>query len=242
MAAPLCKVRCRCNLGASDEEAFELRPISDRRGRPASRGVRSFRAGFVRVSPRARRIMLRIDAAERRVELVLPLGVPASQGLKFLAAKRGWIAARMDALPELIPFSEGAIVPLLGVPHRIRREVDPAAPPVAVADGEIRVRGDPAHAARRVRDHLVAIARRELTDRAPAARSANRPRGGASRCARHEEPVGKLLGTGRPLVQLAIDPHAGAGIGLRRRPRGRASRRDKSQPALLALGREPLAQ
>ena len=120
----------------------------------------------VRVSPRARRIMLRIDAAERRVELVLPLGVPASQGLKFLAAKRGWIAARMDALPELIPFSEGAIVPLLGVPHRIRREVDPAAAPVAVADGEIRVRGDPAHAARRVRDHLVAIARRELTDRA----------------------------------------------------------------------------
>lgn len=37
---------------------------------------------------------------------------------------------------------------------------------MAVADGEIRVRGDPAHAARRVRDHLVAIARRELTDRA----------------------------------------------------------------------------
>ena len=37
----------------------------------------------IRVSPRARRVALRIDAAERRVELVLPRGVPAELGLRF---------------------------------------------------------------------------------------------------------------------------------------------------------------
>ena len=120
----------------------------------------------IRVSPRARRVGLRIDPAERRVELVLPPGVPARTGLRFLAAKRGWIAARLEALPQPVPFVEGAIVPLLGVPHRIRRELDPAAPPVRIVDGEIRVRGDPAHLARRVRDHLVAAARAELVPRA----------------------------------------------------------------------------
>jgi predicted metal-dependent hydrolase len=120
----------------------------------------------IRVSRRARRIGLRIDAAERRVELVLPPGVPAAQGLRFLATKRGWIAARLQALPKQVPFSEGAIVPVLGIGHRIRRDIDAGAPPVAIVDGEIRVRGDPAHLARRVRDHLVALARSELARRA----------------------------------------------------------------------------
>ena len=120
----------------------------------------------IRVSPRARRVGLRIDSAERKVELVLPRGVPALTGLRFLAAKRQWIEARLKALPQPVPFVEGAIVPLLGVPHRIRRELDPAASPVKIVNGEIRARGDPAHLARRVRDHLVGAARAELILRA----------------------------------------------------------------------------
>jgi len=79
---------------------------------------------------RARRLLLRIDAASRQVELVLPYGVPAEHGLKFLAAQRGWITARLEALPIPVPFAEGAIVPVFGLPHRISRETDPAAPPV----------------------------------------------------------------------------------------------------------------
>jgi hypothetical protein len=65
-----------------------------------------------------------------------------------------------------VRFAEGVIVPVLGIPHRIRREDDPAAPPVVIRDGEIRVRGDPAHLERRVRDHLVAMARAEFAYRA----------------------------------------------------------------------------
>jgi hypothetical protein len=120
----------------------------------------------IRISPRARRIGLRIDAAERKVDLVLPRGVPAAHGLRFLASKRRWIAARLEALPRPVPFVEGAIVPVLGIPHRIRREFDADAPPVAIVEGEIRVRGDPTHLARRVRDYLMAVARAELAGRA----------------------------------------------------------------------------
>ena len=120
----------------------------------------------IRVNPRARRLLLRIDAAERAVELVLPRGVPAEHGLRFLRAQRGWIAARLEALPRPVPFVEGAVVPVLGVPHRIRSESDPAAPPVAIAGGEIRVRGDLVHLGRRVRDYLVRLARQELARRA----------------------------------------------------------------------------
>lgn len=120
----------------------------------------------IRVSPRARRIGLRIDAAERQVELILPRGVAASRGLRFLATKRGWVAARLGALHQTVPFAEGAIVPVFGVPHRVRREFNAEAPPVALVDGEIRVRGEPEHLGRRLRDHLVAMARTEFTRRA----------------------------------------------------------------------------
>ena len=120
----------------------------------------------IRVSPRARRVGLRIDPAERRVEVILPHGVAVKTGLRFLEAKRDWVAARLDALPQPVPFVEGALIPVLGVVHRIRRERDPTAPPVRIVDGEIRVRGDPAHLARRVRDHLIGAARAEITPRA----------------------------------------------------------------------------
>ena len=120
----------------------------------------------IRISPRARRVGLRIDSAERRVELILPRGVSEHTGLRFLASKRAWVTARLEALPQRVPFVEGAIVPLLGVSHRICRELDSAAPPVRIVDGEIRVRGDPAHLARRVRDHFVTAARAELVRRA----------------------------------------------------------------------------
>jgi predicted metal-dependent hydrolase len=120
----------------------------------------------IRVNPRARRVGLRIDAAERRVELVLPRGVSARTGLRFLATKRVWIEARLEALPQPVPFVEGAIVPVLGVAHRIRCEFDLEAAPVRIIDGEIRVHSDPLHLGRRVRDHLVAMAQAEISPRA----------------------------------------------------------------------------
>ncbi|HTT80246.1 MAG TPA: SprT family zinc-dependent metalloprotease [Stellaceae bacterium] len=119
----------------------------------------------IRVNPRARRVALRIDAAARQVELVLPRGIALAHGLNFLDAQRGWIAARLATLPMAVPFAAGAAVPVLGVSHVIRREVSPTAPPVVIADGEIRVKGDPAHLPRRVKDHLARLAARELARR-----------------------------------------------------------------------------
>ena len=154
----------------------------DPRGQSAASYASDARVS-IRVSPRARRIALRIDAAERKVELVLPRGVPAEHGLRFLAAKRGWIAARLEALPQPVPFAEGAIVPVLGIPHRIRREDDPAAPPVAIVDGEIRVRGDAG------------------TSDAPGARSPRRDGAHRVRCAGRAPLAARI---GRKLARVSV--------------------------------------
>lgn len=120
----------------------------------------------IRVNLRARRMSLRVDAATRTIELVLPRGTGAEQGVRFVNAHRGWIAARLDALPVPIRFEEGAIVPVLGQPHRIRHDPNRVGPPVVIGDGEIRVRGAPEFVARRVRDHLAHLAGREFAARA----------------------------------------------------------------------------
>lgn len=125
----------------------------------------------VRESARARGLALRIDAARSGVELVLPRRVSLAAGLRFLEARGDWVAARLAVLPARIPFAPGAVVPILGVAHRIchlgmRR--GGAARVVEIAEGEIRVHAAPDHLARRVRDHLVEVARGELARRARA--------------------------------------------------------------------------
>ena len=69
-------------------------------------------------------------------------------------------------MPPPLRLADGAMVPVFGVPHRIRRITEPAAAPVTIAEGEIRVRGDPVHLPRRVVDHLKALARRDFAERA----------------------------------------------------------------------------
>lgn len=144
-------------------------PVEDKTVADLNRRIRALGLAApvaIRISPRARRLSLRVDAALPGVELVLPRRAPAAAAFDFVARHRGWIAARIAALPAARLLADGATVPVLGVPHRIRRISEPAAAPVTIADGEIRVRGEPAHLPRRVIDHLKALARRELGRRA----------------------------------------------------------------------------
>lgn len=122
----------------------------------------------VRVSthPRARRMALRIDPQGEAVDLVLPPRSSLPRALAFLDANRSWLERRLEALPPRTAFAEGALVPILGVPHLIRRvEESRGRGPVWIEAQEILVAGDPAHLARRVRDHLRERARRELLTR-----------------------------------------------------------------------------
>ena len=123
----------------------------------------------VRVSmhPRARRMALRIDPKGDTVDLVLPPRGSLSRAIEFFEANRRWLERRLAALPPRTEFADGSLVPLLGVPHRIRHvTTSRGRGAVWIEASEIRVAGDKAHLARRVRDHLRELARRELSARA----------------------------------------------------------------------------
>jgi predicted metal-dependent hydrolase len=124
----------------------------------------------VRPSRRARRVSLSIEAGAGEagsgiVELVVPRGVSLAQAMRFFETQRRWVAARLADLPQRVLFADGAELPILGVPHRIRR-VESGRGTVRRDDGELLVWGRPEHLPRRIRDHLVALARQELGERA----------------------------------------------------------------------------
>lgn len=122
---------------------------------------------IVRAHPRARRIALKIDHAGEAVEMVLPRRCSRSEALRFLEASRGWIDARLAKLPPRLPFIDGALVPVMDVPHAIRAMGSIRGKgPAWIEDGEIRVAGDPAFLTRRTRDFLRGLAKHQFSARA----------------------------------------------------------------------------
>lgn len=117
----------------------------------------------IRVSTRARRLSLRISDADEKVVLVVPRGVSRDQALRFVERHRGWIERRLAARPARVPFVDGAVVPICGVPHRIRHLGLGWRGGTIIGDGEIRVGGDAPHIGRRVTDAIAHLAHRELT-------------------------------------------------------------------------------
>jgi predicted metal-dependent hydrolase len=123
-------------------------------------------SGIARVewrrSSRARRVSLRIDAAGGGVIVVLPPRASHKAGLALLKNHVSWLADRLAALPEAVQFTDGAIVPVGGVPHRIHH-ASGGRGAAWLADDELHVTGAPEFLGRRVRDFLRQEARRRLT-------------------------------------------------------------------------------
>jgi predicted metal-dependent hydrolase len=80
----------------------------------------------LRVSNRARRMALRLDPSTRAVHLIVPARASLKRAYDFAREHAGWIDRRLAALPEPIPFEDGAALPIFGRLRRIRVCVDPS--------------------------------------------------------------------------------------------------------------------
>jgi len=74
----------------------------------------------VRRHPGARRLTLRVSRTRRAVIVTLPLQCDLDEAGTFLNRHIDWVRARLDSLPNHIPFEDDATMPLRGEPHRIR--------------------------------------------------------------------------------------------------------------------------
>ena len=91
---------------------------------------------------RARRVSLRIDPCGGGVVVTLPIRAGRGAGVALLMNHADWVADRLAALPEALPFTDGAMVPIGGVLHRIRHVLE-ALGGAWLLDGELHVAGAP---------------------------------------------------------------------------------------------------
>ena len=123
----------------------------------------------VRMSPRARRLALRIDAQLEAVELVLPRRTSAQRAMAFIEENRTWLDKRITALPPRTVLADGETVPILDRPYRIRRvDQAPGRHRVWIENGEVLVAAAPEQLGRWLIDFLKEEARREFHHRATA--------------------------------------------------------------------------
>jgi len=111
---------------------------------------------------RARRVSLRIDPCGGGVVVTLPMRAGRGAGVALLMNHAAWVADRIAALPDAVPFSDGGLVSITGVPHRIRHVPDGQGG-VWLQDGELHVSGELEFLRRRVQDYLRSEALRRLS-------------------------------------------------------------------------------
>lgn len=126
----------------------------------------------VRVSARARRLSMRVDAARNIVRISTPPRVSEGDIRLFISRHLDWLDKRLSVVPDRMPFADGAVLPILGIDHMIRHSTHAGRRPVQVSlpDGrhELHVGGEAEFLARRVGDYLKALARHHLAERSRA--------------------------------------------------------------------------
>ncbi|HUW79891.1 MAG TPA: M48 family metallopeptidase [Acidocella sp.] len=115
-----------------------------------------------RRSARARKISLRIDAAQGGIVITLPLKASRRAGLLLLQTHETWVAEKLAEMPDALPFVPGALVPVDGLPHEIC-PVKTGRGGAWIEERKILVTGEPEFLARRVTDCLRRLARQRLT-------------------------------------------------------------------------------
>lgn len=73
----------------------------------------------LKVSGRARRVSLRLDAARGEIVATAPSPRRLAEAAAFAASRHSWISARLAELPKAAPFAPGSLIEVLGQPCRL---------------------------------------------------------------------------------------------------------------------------
>lgn len=131
----------------------------------------------VRLNPRARRIVLRVNPMNGDVVVTAPARGGIAPALAFARRETQWICGQLKRMPQKVALAPGAEVPYLGLNHAIRHSPAKGPSPVWTEDGAILVCGRIEHAPRRLIDFFKRQARSLFAARALeyAARLGTRP-------------------------------------------------------------------
>ena len=113
----------------------------------------------VRLNPRSRRIVMRVNPVSGDVTVTAPARVGKAAALAFVRGETGWVSRQRAATPKRVALAPGSQVPFLGRPHRIVVAQKRGPAPVWREGDEIFVSGRTEHAGRRLTDFFKREAR-----------------------------------------------------------------------------------
>jgi predicted metal-dependent hydrolase len=108
----------------------------------------------------ARRMVLRYQPITHALALTLPPYVSIRRGLSFVEEKRSWVLSRLEGRLEKIPFADGQVIPVLGVPYRVTHAGGRGV--VRIEGDRIIVSGDSVFLKRRMREWIKKCAAEEI--------------------------------------------------------------------------------
>ena len=120
----------------------------------------------VRLNPRARRLIVKVDPSTGEVTIVAPSQRALDRAIEFARGEEAWIARRLAEVPKTVALAPGSRVPYLGREHVIREGREGPSPVWIEAGDVIRVAGRAEHAPRRLLDFFKREAKRMLEARA----------------------------------------------------------------------------
>jgi len=120
----------------------------------------------VRLNPRARRIVMRVNPLTGDVVVTAPSRGGMGRALDFVRGETQWIARQLRHLPKQVALMPGAVVPFMGVAHPICHSQARGPAPVWREEGALLVSGRTEHAPRRLIDFFKREARTLLAARA----------------------------------------------------------------------------
>ena len=110
----------------------------------------------ISISPRAKRLTLRIDAGCRQAVLTLPPHCSQRSVLDFVERHSDWIDNNLRNLPESATFRNGEIISILGCEYQICH--CPQSRGIRLHEGRLEVSGQEEFLHRRVKDFLKKLA------------------------------------------------------------------------------------
>ncbi|MEN2495299.1 MAG: hypothetical protein TECD_01221 [Hyphomicrobiaceae bacterium hypho_1] len=125
----------------------------------------------VRRHPRAHRITLRVSHTQRIAIITIPMKCDFEKAGEFLLANLDWVREQIAKIPTAIPFADGHIFNLRGIPHRIlyskdlRTEAGVVTRTSINGNHEVHVANDTDHAPNLLRAWLILQARGDLEKR-----------------------------------------------------------------------------
>lgn len=75
---------------------------------------------YVKISPTAKRLALRLDGRARRVNLVIPKRASLKKAYEFAELNSAWIKDKIDGLPHPVPYLNGTKLPIMGINRTLR--------------------------------------------------------------------------------------------------------------------------